>query len=116
MAVATGKSRRGLDRILANMEMAHFFAATRCADETASKPDPLMLTELLDVTGKSPERAVMVGDTEYDMAMAQALDMPRVAVSYGAHSVDRLKPYAPALCADHFGEVMQWLLMQSKGV
>lgn len=105
VAVATGKSRRGLDRILKQHGLDNFFHATRCADETASKPDPMMLQELLDELGLPAQKAVMIGDTEYDMAMAEAIAMPRIAVSFGAHHIDRLKKYQPALCVDKFEEI-----------
>lgn len=108
LTLATGKSRKGLDRLLKNLELESFFNATRCADETASKPHPLMLEELLTEFGVRAQEAVMVGDTEYDMAMAKAIDMPRIAVSYGAHHIDRLRPYDPELCMDCFSELLGW--------
>lgn len=109
LAVATGKSRRGLDRVLAAHGWQDYFDATRCADETASKPEPLMLQELLAYFDESPQSALMVGDTEYDMAMARAIGMHRAAVSYGAHHIDRLRPYEPVLCMDRFVELRDWL-------
>lgn len=108
LAVATGKSRRGLDRVLAKLELAEFFHGSRCADETASKPDPKMLLELLDEFQCPVDQAVMIGDTEYDMAMARAIQMPRIAVSFGAHHIDRLKSYDPVLCVDHFSQIKEW--------
>lgn len=108
LAVATGKSRKGLDRILGVMGFTSFFHATRCADETASKPDPLMLEELLREFGVPAEAGVMIGDTEYDMAMAHRIGMPRIAVSYGAHHVERLYAYDPVLCLDQFDELLAW--------
>ncbi|WP_049721604.1 HAD-IA family hydrolase [Gilvimarinus polysaccharolyticus] len=108
LAVATGKSRRGLDRVLARLGLDGYFHASRCADETASKPDPLMLAELLSQFGVKASEAVMVGDTEYDMDMARRADMPRIGVSYGAHAVERLHPYDPALCMDCFSEILTW--------
>jgi phosphoglycolate phosphatase len=108
LAVATGKSRKGLDRILAAHKLEKFFHATRCADETASKPHPLMLEELLEVFRVPAQEAVMIGDTEYDMDMARRALMPRIAVSYGAHHVDRLRPYEPELCMDQFDELLRW--------
>jgi phosphoglycolate phosphatase len=108
LTVATGKSRKGLDRILAALAMADFFHATRCADETASKPHPLMLEQLLQEFSLSADDAVMVGDTEYDMEMARAIDMPRIAVSYGAHHIDRLRGYQPELCLDQFEQLLSW--------
>jgi phosphoglycolate phosphatase len=108
LAVATGKSRRGLSRILAGLGMSVFFDATRCADETRSKPHPLMLYELLAELAVPVERAVMIGDTEYDMEMAVNAGMARVAVDYGAHAVERLLPYQPGLVVSHFPELLQW--------
>ncbi len=101
LAVATGKSRRGLDRVLAKTGWADYFSATRCADETASKPDPRMLEELLTELQVPVERALMVGDTVYDLAMAEAIGMASVGVTYGVHSPQRLLQHNPrALCAD----------------
>lgn len=108
LAIATGKSRRGLDRVLEGLGMLHFFHATRCADETASKPHPLMLEQLLTEFSAHPSESVMVGDTEYDMEMARSIKMPRIAVSYGAHHVDRLRPYEPELSMDRFDELLAW--------
>jgi phosphoglycolate phosphatase len=108
LTIATGKSRRGLDRVLLTLGLEAFFDATRCADETASKPHPLMLEQLLRQFDVVCEDAVMVGDTEYDMEMARCMDMPRIAVSYGAHHIDRLRPYCPELCVDRIDEILQW--------
>lgn len=106
LAVATGKSRRGLDRVLEQHGMQDFFHATRCADETRSKPHPQMLQELLTHFRCDAADALMVGDTHFDMAMAQAIGMPRVAVSYGAHRVEQLLPYEPLACLDHFAGLL----------
>ncbi len=108
LTVATGKSRKGLQRVWKNLDMEAFFHGSRCADETASKPNPLMLTELLEEFSVDVQEAVMVGDTEYDMAMAQAIDIPRIAVSYGAHHIDRLRVYDPILCCDSFDEILNY--------
>lgn len=108
LAVATGKSRRGLDRVLDGFGWQSFFDASRCADETSSKPDPQMLNELTQYFGVAAHACVMVGDTEYDMAMAQAIAMPRIAVSYGAHAMERLLPYEPVLCLDYFPDLLAW--------
>ena len=110
LAVATGKSRRGLERVLSNLNMNDFFHGSRCADETVSKPHPQMLQELLGEFSCNASEALMVGDTEYDMAMAQQIEMPRIAVSYGAHSIDRLQAYQPLLSIDHFSEFVDWTL------
>lgn len=108
VAIATGKSRRGLDRVLESLELTDFFHASRCADETASKPNPLMLHELLDEFNVSVNDAVMVGDTEWDMAMAQKINMPRIAVTYGAHTKERLLGFEPDLCVDQFADILAW--------
>lgn len=108
LTIATGKSRKGLDRIFGVLGVADLFHASRCADETASKPDPLMLEELLNEFGVAPDAAVMIGDTEYDMEMARRIDMPRIAVSYGAHHIDRLHIYQPELCLDQFEHLLSW--------
>ncbi len=113
LAIATGKSRRGLDRVLTGLSMQNFFHGSRCADETLSKPHPLMLHELLQQFAKGADEAVMVGDTEYDMEMARNADMDRVAVSYGAHHLDRLQAYDPSLCLHHFSDILQ--VLESKG-
>ena len=108
LAVATGKSRRGLDRALLADNLVDLFVATRAADETASKPSPIMLKALLNETGMSAEQAVMIGDTSYDMQMAKNIDMPRIAVSYGVHKVSVLEQYAPSLVIDRMDQLLQW--------
>ena len=95
LAVATGKSRKGLDRVLSQTNSHQIFDTTRAASETRSKPDPLMLQEILLETGVTVERAIMVGDTSYDLEMAQNLNMQRIGVSYGVHSVETLQQYQP---------------------
>lgn len=108
LAVATGKSRRGLDRVLQRMELEGFFDATRCADETRSKPHPRMLFELLAEFELDARQAVMVGDTEYDLAMARSAGMAGMAVSYGAHALERLLPYDPVLCLTALPQLLDW--------
>lgn len=108
ITVATGKSRRGMNRVMSAMGLEGFFHASRCADETASKPEPLMLEQLLDEFRAPAEEAVMIGDTEYDMDMARRIEMPRIAVSYGAHHIDRLRPFEPELCMNAFDELLAW--------
>ena len=107
IAVATGKSRRGLARVLGNLNWEDQFHATRCADETASKPDPLMLSEILAELDYGVEDAVMVGDTEFDLEMATRLGMRRVGVSYGAHSPERLRIHQPEAIIDDIKELLQ---------
>jgi phosphoglycolate phosphatase len=90
------------------MGLEDYFHSTRCADETQSKPHPQMLSELLDEFAVGPEAAVMIGDTEYDMDMARQLSMPRIAVSYGAHHIDRLRPFDPVMCLDQMDQLLEW--------
>ncbi len=101
LAVATGKARRGLDRALAETGLGGLFVATRCADECFSKPHPRMLLELMDFTGAEPAQTLMVGDTEFDMAMAANAGVGAVAVSYGVHACERLRPHGPLACIHH---------------
>jgi phosphoglycolate phosphatase len=114
IAVATGKSRRGLARALAQQGWESLFDATRCADETASKPDPRMLREILVELDVLPSGAVMIGDTEFDMAMAKAASVSRIAVTYGAHEVERLQRYEPDLCIDHLPLIIDYALARGK--
>jgi len=110
LAVATGKSRRGLNRGLRDTGLDDLFTTSRCADETCSKPDPMMLNELLEETGFSVREAVMVGDTEFDLGMAKHAGMDSIAVNYGAHHPDRLTTYHPVLAVDHFIDLVDWIL------
>ncbi len=100
LAIATGKSRPGMDIVLRQLEMGHHFQVVRCADETKSKPHPKMLAEILAEVGLPADRAIMVGDTEYDMMMARNIGMDRLAVSYGVHSRERLLGHEPIGCID----------------
>lgn len=109
LAIATGKARRGLDRALRETAIAHYFCASRCADEALSKPHPQMLHDILACTGTPPERALMVGDTTYDMQMAAAATVGGLAVSYGAHERERLLAHNPLACLDSFPQVCAWL-------
>lgn len=97
MAVATGKSRAGLNRVLLDGHLRPYFDATRTADETTSKPHPQMLLELLDELEVSPHQAVMVGDTTYDIDMANAAGMASIAVKYGAHDEKLLLASRPTV-------------------
>lgn len=109
LAVATGKSRKGLDRVLAQLSWQDYFHATRCADETASKPHPLMVRELLHELGVSSDQAVMVGDTDYDLHMASRAGIRSVGVSYGAHGLERLQAASPHAIIDHFSDLRRVL-------
>ncbi|GHD45173.1 phosphoglycolate phosphatase [Marinobacter persicus] len=94
-SVATGKSRRGLEGALVSSGLGQHFEITRCADETRSKPDPLMLQEILAHYGHRPEQAVMIGDTRYDLEMAQRLGMPSIGVEWGVHGREVLEQFKP---------------------
>ncbi len=109
LAVATGKSRTGLDRALAHSGLAACFAATRCADECQSKPEPAMVLEILAQTGIGAQRALVIGDTSHDMHMAQNAGVARLAVSYGAHEAAELAACAPLAVLGDFGAVEAWL-------
>ncbi|WP_348686234.1 HAD-IA family hydrolase [Aeromonas bestiarum] len=109
LAVATGKSRRGLDRVLDDTGLRPLFAATRGADEANSKPDPLMLTQILDELGLAAHQAVMIGDSIHDMAMAEALAMPRIGVSWGVHDKHRLQAHDPLAVVDTMDELKRLL-------
>lgn len=109
LAVATGKGRRGLDAVLDETGLRPLFHATRCADETFSKPHPQMLLELMDVLGVEPGATLMIGDTEYDMAMARNANTAALAVSYGVHAPERLHRHGPLGCLDRIGDLPAWL-------
>ncbi len=100
LAVATGKSRRGLDRVLDETGLCPLFVTSRGADEARSKPDPLMLEQILAELGLSPRQAVMIGDSVHDMAMAKAIAMPRIGVTWGVDSRDALSRYEPVAVVD----------------
>ncbi len=108
LAVATGKSRKGLDRVLRHTDCGRFFQATRCADETTSKPHPQMLLELIEELGAKPETTLMIGDTEYDMEMAQRAGTAALAVTYGAHEPHRLHQYQPLASLDSIPALGEW--------
>lgn len=108
IAVATGKGRRGMSRILTDLGLTDYFHFSRCADETASKPHPKMLNELLQAANVDVSQAVMIGDTEWDMRMAQNAGMQKIAVDYGAHSVERLQACEPELLISDFSDILKW--------
>lgn len=109
LAIATGKARRGLDRVLDETGIGHLFNASRCVDEALSKPHPQMLRDILEATGVGARDALMVGDTTFDLQMAAAADMDALAVSYGAHPVEPLLAERPLDCLHEFAEVVQWI-------
>ncbi|MCV9921648.1 HAD family hydrolase [Pseudomonas sp. BT-42-2] len=109
LAVATGKARRGLDRVLKANGWEQFFDITRAADETRGKPHPLMLEEILAHCQVEPGQALMVGDSAFDLQMASNAGMHSVAVGYGAMSLQALAEFGPQVCIDHFSQLRQWL-------
>lgn len=116
LAVATGKTRRGLDRVLASYGWLDYFDVTRCADETASKPDPRMLHEILSHCRVSPGGALMVGDSAFDLQMARHAGVGAVAVGYGAQPLEMLRFYEPCLAIESFLELRAWLEVRQLGV
>jgi phosphoglycolate phosphatase len=110
LAVATGKSRAGLNRVLHDTGLGAYFHATRCADETFSKPHPAMLNELTRELGQEMERTVMIGDTTHDLLMAANAGASGVAVRYGAHPEGELLLHRPVFTAASVPDLHQWLL------
>ena len=109
LAVATGKSRRGLDHALQATGLALAFTATRCADETNPKPHPAMLLELMSELALENRDLLMVGDTSHDLGMAQSAGVDAIAVGYGAHPIASLSALGPRACVASVAELRQWL-------
>lgn len=109
LAVATGKSRRGLDHALQVTGLAGRFASSRCADETNPKPHPAMLLELMRELRLEAAELLMIGDTSHDLGMAKSAGVDAVAVAYGAHPEESLLALAPRACVSSVGELRQWL-------
>lgn len=109
LAVATGKSRKGLTRALEHSGLGPFFHATRCADECFSKPHPAMLEELMDELGVAREVCLMIGDTTHDLQMARNARVAGLAVSFGAHPVEQLLAESPLACVHTPAELRAWL-------
>ena len=109
LAVATGKSRRGLDDTLRSVELHGVFDSSRTADETAGKPHPRMLQELMAELGVAPQRLLMIGDTTHDLQMARNAGCPSVAVSYGAHEPESFEALGPLFIAHSVAELRAWL-------
>ncbi len=110
LAVATGKSRVGLNRALDAMQMTSMFDATRCADETFSKPHPAMLHESTRELGQDMQRTVMIGDTTHDLLMARNAGAAAIGVHYGAHEAAELDALQPAFSAGSVSQLHQWLI------
>lgn len=109
LAVATGKQRAGLDSVLANTQLGDYFHALRGADQAVSKPDPLMLSQILDELKLKPTDAVMVGDSSYDLEMARAINMAGIGVTYGVHDALKLKVHQPLALLDDIRQLRHWV-------
>ncbi len=109
LAVATGKSRRGLDKALQDSGLDEFFHYSRCADETFSKPHPQMLEDIMDIFDARPERVLMIGDSEHDLQMAKNAGVCSAAVTYGAQDKEYLLKFEPLTCFNSLNELPQWL-------
>ena len=106
LAVATGKGRQGLEHNWQQSDTKHFFSASRTADDAQSKPSPDMLQQLLSELNLTADQVLMVGDTTYDMAMAEAINMDRIGVSFGVHSADTLQKHTPLAVIDSLEELL----------
>lgn len=109
LAIATGKSRRGMDMALDELGLRHLFHAVECADQSASKPDPLMLFRLMEQHGLDAGQMLMVGDTRYDLEMAQRAGVDALGVAYGAHSVKQLRAFPVMGILESFPDIVNYL-------
>jgi phosphoglycolate phosphatase len=112
LAVATGKGRRGLNQVLDETGLKAFFFSSRCAEETCSKPHPLMLLEIMEELDVTPESTLMIGDTEYDLEMANRAGVTPVGVSYGVHHPQRLWQHKPVTLLDSLDQLSTWLTQE----
>ena len=110
LAIATGKARIGLDKVLQQTRLGKYFVSSRCADEALSKPHPRMVLEILEETGISASKAVVVGDTSYDIQMAHNAKTDVLAVCYGVHDREDLMTEQPLGCVNDFNSVINWLI------
>lgn len=109
LAIATGKTRAGLDKVLRSTETENLFHLSRCADETASKPDPKMIFEIIDQFNVEKHKVLMIGDSTHDLQMADNAGINAVAVTCGAHTSAILEPYNPLTCLARTTEVLDFL-------
>lgn len=109
LAVATGKKAAGLSRAMAGTGIGDMFCTLRCSDQTASKPDPLMIDEIVAELGVSKQRTLMVGDSVHDLQMALNAQVTSVAVTCGAHSAEVLKQYRPLYCLSYPTELLDFI-------
>ncbi len=109
LAVATGKSRAGLNRAFTSSGLGSYFHASRCADETFSKPHPAMLLELIEQLSVKTERTLMIGDTSHDLQMAINARVSGLGVTYGAHPREKLESLVPLACVENVINLRSWL-------
>lgn len=109
LAVATGKARRGLDRMFAETKTGHHFVTSRCSDEAQSKPHPQMLQHILSELQLVPAQAVMIGDSRYDLMMAHSIEMPRIGVTHGVHGHAEFAPFNPYAVVDNLKALLDIL-------
>jgi phosphoglycolate phosphatase len=109
LAIATNRYRRSLDKLLLEFQLENIFSATRCADESGPKPDPQMLLDILDELNVAPSQALMVGDSESDMAMAKSIGVPRIAVISDANDKAIFMSYDPLTCLLTINELINLL-------
>ena len=112
LAVATGKSRRGLERALVETDVKHYFHTSRCADETFSKPHPQMLIDIMQTLDMTPAQTLMIGDSQHDLQMAANANVCSVAVSYGAQPIQQLLVFNPLIRLNCLSELPMWLSTQ----
>lgn len=112
LAIATGKARAGLNRMLELTGIGQYFTVSRCSDEAFSKPHPAMLEYILDFTAIDAGRALMIGDTTHDMELANNAGTHCAALSYGAHAIDKILPLQPVAHFDDFPSLTDWLLKE----
>ena len=110
LAIATGKGREGLNRVLGVSNTEHFFDTTRCSSEMPSKPDPQMLLSILTELSVAPHEAIMIGDTSHDLKMAQAAGVDSIGVTFGVHSKQVLEQYQPKATVDSLTQLRHLLV------
>lgn len=112
IAVATGKGRRGLDKVLLETNLKEYFDVTRCADETFSKPNPQMINEIMDFVGVEASETLMIGDTEYDLNMANNAGCDAIGITHGVHDEKRLRECVPIEMFNNITELHHWVQNQ----
>ncbi len=109
LAISTGKSRAGLNQCISKHQLAEYFATTRCAGENKSKPHPEMLFEIMDELNFSAAQALMIGDSEHDLKMANNANMQCIAVTHGVHDAATLEKHKPLTCLENITQLSAYL-------